>query len=78
MSHRDLVIVGAGPAGMAAATEAANAGLSVTLLDEQPRAGGRSTAMWIMCRITGPRCLGPTIQPVATSLSRFGAARSNM
>lgn len=41
MSHRDLVIVGAGPAGMAAATEAANAGLSVTLLDEQPRAGGQ-------------------------------------
>ena len=37
----DLAIIGAGPEGMAAAAEAANHGLSVTLLDEQPRAGGQ-------------------------------------
>lgn len=38
---RDLVIIGAGPAGMAAATQAAELGLSVAVLDEQLRAGGQ-------------------------------------
>ncbi|MCC5780617.1 FAD-dependent oxidoreductase [Nitratireductor sp. B36] len=41
MNACDLAIIGAGPAGMAAATEAANAGLSVILLDEQPAPGGQ-------------------------------------
>ncbi|UWQ08084.1 NAD(P)/FAD-dependent oxidoreductase [Aliiroseovarius crassostreae] len=41
MNKRDLVIIGAGPAGMAAAAEAAGLGLSVTVLDEQSRAGGQ-------------------------------------
>lgn len=35
------VIIGAGPAGMAAAAEAARAGLSCTLLDEAPALGGQ-------------------------------------
>lgn len=37
----DLIILGAGPAGMAAAARAAGLGLSVLVLDEQPRAGGQ-------------------------------------
>jgi len=37
----DLAIIGAGPAGMAAAATARRAGLSVTLLDEQRRLGGQ-------------------------------------
>ena len=37
----DLAIVGAGPAGMAAAVEAAEHGLSVTVLDDQPEPGGQ-------------------------------------
>lgn len=41
MPSRDLAIIGAGPAGMAAAAQAAELGLSVTLLDEQPRPGGQ-------------------------------------
>ncbi|MEQ8291223.1 MAG: FAD/NAD(P)-binding oxidoreductase [Roseovarius sp.] len=41
MRSSELVIIGAGPAGMAAAATAAAHGLSVTLLDEQPRAGGQ-------------------------------------
>ncbi len=41
MKHRDLAIIGAGPAGMAAAAQAAALGLSVSVLDEQPRAGGQ-------------------------------------
>lgn len=41
MIKADLVILGAGPAGMAAAAQAVALGLSVLLLDEQPRAGGQ-------------------------------------
>lgn len=37
----DIAIIGAGPAGMAAATEATTAGASVVLLDEAPRPGGQ-------------------------------------
>lgn len=41
MARVDLAIIGAGPAGMAAAQLAASKGLSVCILDEQPRAGGQ-------------------------------------
>ena len=41
MTGVDLIVIGAGPAGMAAAAEAAGLGLSVTVLDEQPAAGGQ-------------------------------------
>ena len=41
MREVDLIILGAGPAGMAAAANAANLGLSVLVLDEQPRPGGQ-------------------------------------
>ena len=41
MFEADLVIVGSGPAGLAAARTAADAGLTVLLMDEQRRAGGQ-------------------------------------
>lgn len=41
MRQSDVIVVGAGPAGMAAVAEAAEHGLSATLLDEQPRPGGQ-------------------------------------
>lgn len=41
MTRHDLAIIGAGPAGMAAAATAAETGLTVCLLDEQLRAGGQ-------------------------------------
>lgn len=41
MRAYDLAIIGAGPAGMAAALEAAKCGMRVALLDEQQRAGGQ-------------------------------------
>jgi len=41
MTRWDLIVIGAGPAGMAAATLAAGHGMSVLVLDEQPAAGGQ-------------------------------------
>jgi NADPH-dependent 2,4-dienoyl-CoA reductase/sulfur reductase-like enzyme len=41
MRQCDLAIVGAGPAGLAAAAEAAEAGLSVTVVDDNARPGGQ-------------------------------------
>lgn len=41
MTRFDLVVIGAGPAGMAAAVTAREAGLSVLLVDEQPEPGGQ-------------------------------------
>lgn len=41
MHEVDLLIVGAGPAGMAAAVAVSQVGLKVLLLDEQPGAGGQ-------------------------------------
>lgn len=40
MTH-DVIIIGAGPAGMSAATQAASLGLKTVLIDEQPRPGGQ-------------------------------------
>jgi D-hydroxyproline dehydrogenase subunit alpha len=37
----DIVVVGAGPSGLAAATAAASAGRTVALLDDNPRVGGQ-------------------------------------
>lgn len=41
MDKANLIVIGAGPAGMAAAATAAAQGLSVALLDEQPGPGGQ-------------------------------------
>jgi thioredoxin reductase/Fe-S-cluster-containing hydrogenase component 2 len=41
MTRYDLVVVGAGPAGLSAATEAAANGLSVAVFDENARPGGQ-------------------------------------
>ncbi|MCC7104133.1 MAG: FAD-dependent oxidoreductase, partial [Chloroflexi bacterium] len=41
MRESDVAVVGAGPAGLAAAIAAARAGARVTVLDEYPRPGGQ-------------------------------------
>jgi D-hydroxyproline dehydrogenase subunit alpha len=41
MKHADVIVVGAGPAGIAAATAAARHGRSVLLLDDNPAVGGQ-------------------------------------
>ena len=42
----DLVVVGAGPAGMAAAATASELGLTVAVIDEQDAPGGSWTSNW--------------------------------
>ena len=41
MESYELLIVGGGPAGLAAAAEAAGRGLEVALVDERPSLGGQ-------------------------------------
>ena len=41
MTRTECVVVGAGPAGLSAAIEAARAGVKVTLFDENRRPGGQ-------------------------------------
>lgn len=58
--HRDVAIVGAGPAGLAAAASLQGHGLDVVIIDEQPRPGGQilrqppagfSVANWLVPRL---------------------------
>jgi NADPH-dependent 2,4-dienoyl-CoA reductase/sulfur reductase-like enzyme len=41
MKHAEVIVVGAGPTGIAAATQAARHGRSVLLVDDNPAAGGQ-------------------------------------
>ena len=72
----DLVVVGAGPAGLAAATTGASLGLRTVLLDEQPRVGGQ---IWRDVTRAGPRAtalLGPDYargRPLAEAALASGA-----
>ena len=62
--HAALVVVGAGPAGLAAARAAARAGVDVLLLDAAPAAGGQ---VWRARR-------GVVAQPVARTLAGLAHA----
>ncbi len=64
--HADVVVVGAGPAGLAAAARAAEAGARVLLLDRGPRPGGQ---IWRHLAAP-PRAARPWIE----KLSRSGAS----
>lgn len=74
----DLIIIGAGPAGMAAAAESARQGLRCALLDEQEEAGGQiyraiGRAPWRTRRssarttITAAACSRPSSRPAWTT-----------
>lgn len=55
----DVAVVGGGPAGMTAAIEARRLGLSVALIDEQPRLGGQIYRAIELLDDTASRILGP-------------------
>ena len=59
----DIVVIGAGPAGLSAARSARDDGLSVVLLDEQPEPGGQ---IW--------RAVGRVSETRPADLSLFGAS----
>lgn len=64
-SH-DLIVIGAGPAGMAAASTAASLGLRTLLLDEQRREGGQIYRNIGACDPAVARLLGPDYTHGAT------------
>ncbi len=47
MKKKNVVIVGAGPGGLAAAMQLARAGCEVTVLERRDRVGGRTSAIEI-------------------------------
>jgi NADPH-dependent 2,4-dienoyl-CoA reductase/sulfur reductase-like enzyme len=75
MSPIDLLVVGAGPAGMAAAVAARQAGLSVTVVDDQPAPGGQ---IWRAVEMVAasPRAavLGDAFKAGAASAAAFRAS----
>ncbi len=58
-THYPLLIIGAGPAGMAAAAKAAALGLEVALLDEQNQPGGQIYRNIQQSPLPDPSVLGP-------------------
>lgn len=69
----DLAIVGAGPAGMAAALEAADLGLSVAVIDENPAPGGQ--VFRAIETAGGDRALGRDYAAGLSLLRAFRVAR---
>ncbi|MDT8345983.1 MAG: FAD-dependent oxidoreductase, partial [Thermohalobaculum sp.] len=71
----DLAIVGAGPAGMAAAVEAAARGLAAVVLDEQPAPGGQ---VWRNIEAAAGRAsLGASYARGAAHAAAFRAAAAD-
>lgn len=72
----DLIIIGAGPAGMAAAAEASSLGLKTLVLDEQPRPGGQIYRNISAARSDIVSLLGPDYAhgvALASALEQSGA-----
>lgn len=67
----DLAVVGAGPAGMSAAVEAAGLGLSVCVLDEQAAPGGQIWRGVSRPAPLDPAVLGPDYHEGAELVERF-------
>ena len=70
----DYLVIGAGPAGMAAAIEASNAGLCVLVLDQAENAGGQIYRNLGQVGIQQARVLGPDYLVGKPLLAEFMAA----
>lgn len=69
----DLAVVGAGPAGLAAATTGAEQGLRTVVIDEQASPGGQIYRGLERSPLAEPGFLGPDYQRGAVLLERFRA-----
>ncbi|RUZ79440.1 sarcosine oxidase subunit alpha family protein, partial [Mesorhizobium sp. M7A.F.Ca.US.006.01.1.1] len=80
--HCDVLVVGAGPAGLAAARLASGAGLTVLLVDDQPKPGGslshrageidgKSAAVWIAETVAELASAGQLILPSTTAFGIY-------
>ena len=79
MKKIELLIIGAGPAGLAAAIEAVRAGASVTILDENPRVGGQIFRQPHDGFVTtDPKALGHDYQRGQSLLAEFDSVKSRV
>ena len=79
MKDPELIIIGAGPAGIAAAVEAARAGATVKILDENAKPGGRIySQLNDGFKLVHPGYLGPDYQKGKALLSEFAAVRKKI
>lgn len=74
----DLVIIGAGPAGMSAAITARQQGLRVAVLDEQARAGGQIYRDVTIAPSSVTRLLGPAYRYGAQLAHRYANAGADV
>lgn len=70
----DLLVIGAGPAGMAAALSAHQAGLQVLVLDENARPGGQIYRDVAQSPLPDPALLGPDYLRGRTLVAQFEAS----
>lgn len=74
MKETDILILGAGPAGMSAAIEAVRAGASVTVLDENPKPGGQIYRQFHDgFQVRHPKGLGPDYARGRALIESFNA-----
>lgn len=70
----DIAIIGAGPAGMSAATRASELGLKCVVIDEQPSPGGQIYRSTEDCPLPDRSVLGPQYQEGAAIAAQFRAS----
>jgi len=79
LKESEFVIIGGGPGGVAAAIEAANAGVNVTLLDENERLGGQCFRQFEKgFKVTDPDALGPDYKEGQELLHQFSLVKDKI
>ena len=79
MKESDFVIIGSGPGGIAAAIKAAQAGVNVTLLDENERPGGQVFRQFEKgFKVADPDALGPDFKEGKELLHQFNSMQDKI
>jgi thioredoxin reductase len=75
----ELIVIGAGPGGIAAAVEAAKVGVTTTILDENPKPGGRIYGQFSDgFKLVNPKFLGPDYEKGKVLLAEFDTFREKI